>query len=103
MMWNALNPNAAFVMTRSSAGQTEEEYRQMAGAVSLLKQEPAPLPEKSWAPPRANYADYEDYMLAWYVARAIRRDERLTDDELRVRFETLRDLIMPDWQKRAHP
>lgn len=43
--------------------------------------------EPSDEPSRQDFPDHDTYLLAWHTWRALRRDERLTDEERAARFE----------------
>ncbi|WP_425244840.1 hypothetical protein [Streptomyces sp. NEAU-NA10] len=55
----------------------------------VLPMEPDPHPE----PRYEDYPTHDAYLLAWYTWRALRRDERLTDEELTAQFEVTEQFI----------
>lgn len=55
----------------------------------VVAADPDSLPE----PRYEDYPTHDDYLLAWHTWRALRRDERLTDEELAAQFEVIEQAI----------
>lgn len=47
----------------------------------------------SGQPQRGDFATNGEYEQAWYVWRALWRDDRMSDDELKAQFEALCDVL----------
>lgn len=52
------------------------------------------LARRSDGPHRYAYASPEEYVLAWYTWRALRRDARLNAEEARVHWELVEERIL---------